>query len=170
MAYITTENLSSGMVVAHKLLDRDRRVLLRAGVALSESHIQALRSLGIAGLEIRSNHHQNAPVPRSVSSCHLRCSTEEGAVSHEKAAPLRDSFTPRANKPVLEALRVTRTASKPLQPKLEPLIAKQTETIVNDLLKGTQIREDSAVAAVIRLCTIRALCTKNRQKTDAKTI
>ncbi len=166
MAYVTTENLCSGMVVARKLLDRNQRVLLRAGVALSESHIQALRSLGIKGLEIRGNRCQSDFARHPVNSGHPVHTAEGGAFSVLREKAVSSSITPETGKPVLEALRITRAASKPLQPKLEPLIAKQTEIILKELLKESPVKENSAIAAVVRLCAIRILHTKKRQKTD----
>ena len=170
MAYISSENLCAGMVVARNLLDRNRRVLLQAGVALSKSHIQALRSLGIEGLEIRSsNHHQHLSAPPSSGAAHEPGHTvEEGVVSATQTHKQPNSLDSSAatGKSIFEALRVTRAATKPLQPTVEPLVAQQADTLLNELLKGTAIKEDSAVAAVIKLCTIRHLHKKKKKKTD----
>jgi len=163
MAYISSENLRTGMVVAHNLLDQNRKVLLQAGVALGKSHIQALRSLGIKGLEIRGNSHQQLPVPHAIGTAHnsRHKNREEGIPAARKQSATTTSST---GKPVLETLRVTRAAPPLLQPALDPLVARQTKTILNELLKGTAIKKDSAVAAVIRLCAIRILHAKTVKK------
>ncbi len=166
MAYVTIENLCSGMVVARKLLDHNQRVLLPSGIALTEPHIQSLRSLGVKGLEIRSSY-QKVSATRSVSFNHSRHTTNNNHIplSQEQLYSRSTSTVSPPGKPAVETLRVTRATTQPLRPRLEPVIAKQTNAILTELLKGTGIKDDSAVVSVIRLCTIRALLAKNRQKT-----
>ena len=156
MAYVTTQNLCAGMVVARNLLDRNQRVLLRAGVALSEAHIRALRSLGVAGLEIRSGHSPSLTPPVTT-----------GNPIPVGRQPSTDATQPKRKVPLtkiestLQTLQVTRTASKPLRPRLEPAMARQSEALLNHLLEGTSVARDSALAAVVRLCALRLLRTKN---------
>ncbi len=163
MAYVTTQNLCAGMVVARNLLDRNQRVLLRAGVALSESHIRALRSLGIAGLEIRGLPPGSLPAaPPSPSRNESRPSSAVPAADRESTRSSAKTGTNAAKvESTLQTLRVTRAPSKPLRPKLEPVMAKQSEALVNHMLAGTSIRQDSALAAVIQLCALRLLRSKN---------
>ncbi len=157
MAYVTTQNLCAGMVVARNLLDRNQRVLLRAGVALSESHIRALHSLGVAGLEIRGGHVPSPLFPAGREGGVQPSARQESAATAstpEKERPARIEST-------LRTLQVTRPASKPLRPKLEPVMARQSEALLNHLLEGTAVKRDSALAAVVQLCTLRLLRAKS---------
>ncbi len=162
MAFVTTQNLCAGMVVARNLLDRNQRILLKAGVALSESHIRALHSLGIPGLEIRGLPYSTTPVPAARSS-------HTASIQASKPEP-RTPAKPRVTKDqakiesTLRTLKVTRTASKPLRPRPEPAIASQSEALMNHLLKGTSIARDSALATVVQLYTLRLLRMKSVKK------
>ncbi len=170
MAYITTENLRPGMVVARRLLDQNQRVLLQAGIALGRSHIQALRSLGIAGVEIRGSfRHSPAPPPADSPLSYQPRKKKVLSFPYEQYVISRSSAAPAVSqKPLPDILRVTRAATRPLRPKPEPLVAKQSAIILNRLLKGTGIKENSAVASVIKLCAIRVLQAKCAKKQASK--
>ncbi|GEM_PF-2483195 len=163
MAYITTDNLSVGMVVARKLIGRNGRILLNAGVALGDSHIQALRSLGVKGLEIRSVRPPHATVPHS-SGPTPSSSETEGDIACSAPLSGPGSRSPVVEKPVSRVLHVTRAPSRPLTPVVEPQIARQTDIVVGEMLKGTAITKNSAIAAVVRLYTLRLLHSRKRQR------
>ncbi len=149
MAYIKIENLCSGMIMGRKLLDRNRRLLLPAGIALTRHHIQALRSLGIKGVEIRGgSQRQKQLTPPPVPAAHA-------PTRQNRSKPAKATTT--LAKPVLEALQVNRPATKPLKVQLEPCIARQTRALLNELLKNTAIDKNSGVASVVKLCAIRVL-------------
>ncbi len=161
MAYVTTQNLCAGMVVARNLLDRNQRILLRAGVALSESHIKALRSLGIAGLEIRGSHTPlTGPTPSANPPSSATAAPRDPLHNAKPAAQGNRAKIENT----LQTLQVTRAASKPLRPKLEPVMARQSEVLLDHLLEGTPIKRNSAVAAVIQMYTLRLLRMKSVKK------
>ena len=52
MALIQTRDVKPGMVLAADVLSRDGRVLFTAGAVLEPWHVQVLKTLGVAGVEI----------------------------------------------------------------------------------------------------------------------
>ncbi len=156
MTYILTDSLRPGMVVARKLTGNNNRVLLRAGVALSETHIRALRSLGIRGVEIR------------------------GAAPYVTRLPLRSANEPQLKPPVtkIERPQITRGErangnKNPARPDSDSSqgqpatqTARRTEALANAVLQGTGVAPDSGLALVVRRCAIRIMRSRNSQYID----
>ncbi|HFC53255.1 MAG TPA: hypothetical protein ENJ43_02355 [Gammaproteobacteria bacterium] len=162
MTYIATDDLRPGMVVGRRLTGRNNRVLLRAGVALSETHIHALRSLGIPGLEIRGCTKvysrtllQRAPGSRSAPDPQppvVITPQQKG-----NTAPQRHNDHPRQPGPTSDGVSRKEPA---------PLLTRQTDILTSAVLEGTGIKSDSALAQVVRLCANRILQSKIRRQID----
>lgn len=61
MALIQTRDVKPGMVLAADVLSRDGRVLFTAGAALEPWHVQVLKTLGVAGVEIEELQRRVTP-------------------------------------------------------------------------------------------------------------
>ncbi len=162
MTYVLTDNLRPGMVVARRLTGRNNRVLLRAGVALSETHIHALRSLGIPGLEIRScaKVYSRTLLQRAPGSRSTPDAQQPVVITPQRkgnTAPRRDNHHPRQPEPTNEGVSRKEPA---------PLLTRQTDILTSAVLEGTGIKSDSALAQVVRLCANRILQSKNRRQID----
>ena len=60
MGKVNLENLKPGMILAAKVVERGGRILLGAGVELTEKHISIFRKWGIAEADVRSVTQEEA--------------------------------------------------------------------------------------------------------------
>ena len=164
MTYITTDSLRPGMVVARKLTGRNDRVLLRAGVALSETHIHALHSLGIRGLEIRGSGHWYSSTPLSGDLGPPPVTPPE--VQQSGTTPQQPEKITTRRSDAGQSLQQEPGTARIGGREPEPLVAQQTDILTSAVLEGTGIKSDSALAQVVRLCATRVLQTRNRQQID----
>jgi len=162
MAYVNTEDLRAGMIVARKLLDHNQRVLLQAGVALSRIHIQALHSMDVPGLDIRvGNYIHTLPSQNSVSTIPVETPSSNEMPNFGQPATTSSNNSQAA----IKTLRVTRATSNLLKSIPDPLTTRQVNMVLQELLKGTRIKTNTALAEVVKICAFRILSAKDRQKT-----
>lgn len=143
MAFLDINDVRPNMVLASDILSRDRRILLRAGVRLSERHLIALRAMGFRRLEITTarnvyrEKHPDMPVNQPVET-------------------IKPDIPPAKVEAVVKTLTVNKPSSEPLQP--DPVLQQQTDAILKDLFTHSKSRAPAAsIAEVLRRATMRVI-------------
>ncbi len=62
MAKFVLERLEPGMRLAADVTDRSGRVLLRAGLELTDKHLKILKTWGVTEASVESNDAETAPI------------------------------------------------------------------------------------------------------------
>ena len=143
MAFLDINDVRPKMVLASDVLSQDRRILLRAGVRLSEKHITALKALGYLRLEIttaRKLYEESHP----------------DQIRLEPTEIVKPNIPPARIKAVVKTLEVSKPAAEPLQP--DPILQQQTDAILKNLFASTKTQAPAAsMAEVLRRATIRVI-------------
>ncbi|MDH5361595.1 MAG: hypothetical protein OEX03_13570, partial [Gammaproteobacteria bacterium] len=120
-----------------------RRILLRAGVRLSEKHITALKAMGYLRLEIttaRKLYEESHP----------------DQIQLQPTEMVKPDIPPARIKAVVKTLEVSRPPAEPLQP--DPILQQQTDAILKNLFASTKTQAPAAsMAEVLRRATMRVI-------------
>lgn len=143
MAFLDINDVRPNMVLASDILSQDRRILLRAGVRLSERHLTALRAMGFRRLEIttaRNVYREKHPDMQA----------------SRPVAGVKPDIPPAKVEAVVRTLSVNKPSSEPLQP--DPVLQQQTDAILKDLFAHSKSRAPAAsIAEVLRRATMRVI-------------
>jgi len=143
MAFLDINDVRPKMVLASDVLSQDRRILLRAGVRLSEKHITALKAMGYLRLEIttaRKLYEESHP----------------DQIQLQPAEIVKPDIPPARIKAVVKTLEVSRPPAEPLQP--DPILQQQTDAILKNLFASTKTQAPAAsMAEVLRRATMRVI-------------
>lgn len=63
MSYVSVDQAASGMVLASDVLDRRGRLLIPAGRALAQKHVEALRMWGVERIDVEGDAPTKAASP-----------------------------------------------------------------------------------------------------------
>jgi hypothetical protein len=143
MAFLDINDVRPNMVLASDILSQDRRILLRAGVRLSERHLTALRAMGYRRLEITTarnvyrDKHPDMQAEHTIQS-------------------VKPDIPPAKVEAVVKTLTVSKPSSEPLQP--DPVLQQQTDAVLKDLFAKSKSRAPAAsIAEVLRRATMRVI-------------
>lgn len=143
MAFLDINDVRPKMVLASDVLSQDRRILLRAGVRLSEKHITALKAMGYLRLEIttaRKLYEESHP----------------DQIQLQPTEMVKPDIPPARIKAVVKTLEVSRPPAEPLQP--DPILQQQTDAILKNLFASTKTQAPAAsMAEVLRRATMRVI-------------
>jgi len=143
MAFLDINDVRPKMVLASDVLSQDRRILLRAGVRLSEKHITALKAMGYLRLEIttaRKLYEESHP----------------DQIQLHPTEMVKPDIPPARIKAVVKTLEVSRPPTEPLQP--DPILQQQTDAILKNLFASTKTQAPAAsIAEVLRRATMRVI-------------
>ena len=143
MAFLDINDVRPKMVLASDVLSQDRRILLRAGVRLSQRHIEALKAMGYLRLEIttaRKVYRENHPEQ----------------IEPKAAEAVNPHIPPAKIEAVVQTLKVNKPPAEPLQP--DPVLQQQTDAILKNLLASTKSKAPAtSIAEVLRRATMRVI-------------
>ena len=155
MAFLDINDIRPKMVLASDVLSQDRRILLRAGVRLTEKHIVALKALGYLRLEITTARN-------------LYNETHPDQIEQQTAEVIKPNIPPAKIEAVVKTLEVSKPPAEPLEPKPDPVLQQQTDAILKNLFASTKTQAPAAsMAEVLRRATIRVI-KESEQDVEAR--
>lgn len=153
MAFLDINDVRPNMVLAGDILSQDRRILLRAGVRLSDRHITALKAMGYRRLEIttaRNVYRDKHPDQPPAAPVHVK-----------------PDIPPAKVAAVVKTLSVSKPSSEPLQP--DPVLQQQTDAILKDLFARSKSKAPAAsIAEVLRRATMRVIQENGQDETERR--
>ncbi|MDH5184242.1 MAG: hypothetical protein OEX12_10165 [Gammaproteobacteria bacterium] len=143
MAFLDINDVRAKMVLASDVLSQDRRILLRAGVRLTQKHIVALKAMGYLRLEITTARN-------------LYRDSHPDHIEPQPAEVLKPNIPPARIEAVVKTLEVSRPPTEPLQP--DPVLLQQTDAILKSLFANNKTKAPAAsMAEVLRRATMRII-------------
>ena len=143
MAFLDINDVRAKMVLASDVLSQDRRILLRAGVRLTQKHLIALKAMGYLRLEITTARK-------------LYQDSHPDQIQLQPAQIVKPDIPPARVEAVVKTLKVSKPPAEPLQP--DPILAQQTDAILKSLFASTRTQAPAAsMAEVLRRATMRII-------------